>query len=66
MFTSIVLACMIESGVCAGYGGIATTSEADCYAQAFRTTIPWIEKSMPNVAIVAVRCVHWTAAGEPV
>jgi len=48
LFTSIVLACSLETGVCAAFGGAAQSNEQDCYAYAIEVTLPMLNRIDPR------------------
>ena len=64
LFTSIVLACSLETGACAAFGGLAQQTEEQCYAHAIEVTLPMLNRIDPALAVMAIDCVMWGDAGE--
>lgn len=65
MFTPLVLACMVEAGSCAVFGGVAFEDENRCWAEAIDYVIPRVMEVGPDLIIVDVRCMSWVDPGEP-
>lgn len=65
LFTSIVLACSLETGVCAAFGGIAQQTEEQCYTHAIDVTVPMLNRIGPEIVVLAIDCIAWGDTGEP-
>jgi len=65
MFTPVVLACMIDTGICAAFGGVGLPTEEACYAFAIDVTIPMVIQMDPDIVVVDLRCIPWVEEDQP-